>query len=418
MSFDRSESGKWAQATHKQVGELFDGVTKALAEDASRGFPLPTGDTLWGILKAGQQTKAALVEANSKIYDERRDQLFSIDDFTLKVLVRLSRLAMELYREQIFNALSLEQSQAAATTERNQADVERLNFETQQRQVAIIQAKAEIEESINIYKQQLISAQYETMKAQKVLIQAQLETAEKKLEIINSIYKVLAAEQLVLAAENRRAASLQTVLAAEQIVAQVKQEMVPYYQAKADAEKQLAAAITAEIPVLEAIERLGYDRVALKKAQDDAEHQITEAEEDRDLAQEAKIRAEAALHLAREQSGLTLEEYANTIRTEILAVKKELGELGIDFKLSTSLAREAIGLNDNIAVMDHERSNLTIELVNLLNNLQNTTEDQKNTVEDSAVQLHSETTDAFFSRKITKGFIAGTSPAGALVPKP
>ena len=43
MSFNLTESAKWAQANQKIIGDLRTGVDKALAEAASRGFPAPPG---------------------------------------------------------------------------------------------------------------------------------------------------------------------------------------------------------------------------------------------------------------------------------------------------------------------------------------------------------------------------------------
>ena len=113
--FDPKESALWTQAVDKTAGELRAVTAKILADNAGRGFPMPTGDALWGILNAGQEAKDKLAEMDGKIYEDRSKDLFEIDEFTLKVLVRLAKLDLEAYREAIFNALALEQSQAAVS---------------------------------------------------------------------------------------------------------------------------------------------------------------------------------------------------------------------------------------------------------------------------------------------------------------
>ena len=214
MSYNAREAAEWALGVDAEAEKLLTGVDKALAGGAARGFPSPPGDTLEAILTAGQDSKAKLAEVDGKIYETRRGVLFQQQEFLLNVLVKLAKLAFDLYKDDIFNALAIEEEQVKALKETTRADVERRNAETERRQVAIIQNRAEAEQHIIVYRQQLVAKETTTLTAEAILINAQLATAEKKLEIIASIYQVLAAEQLVLAAERRRAASLSKVLAA------------------------------------------------------------------------------------------------------------------------------------------------------------------------------------------------------------
>jgi hypothetical protein len=327
-----------------------------------------------------------LVEFNgAKIYEERRKVLFEQDEFALKILVQLARLGMELYRADLFNALELEQAQQQATVTRSLADVERQNAETELRQKAIIMAHAEMERRIIIYKAQLVEAETTTLTAEAILITAQLATAEKKLEIIASIYQVLAAEQLVLAAERRRAASLTKVLAAELTVAGIKKEMIPFYIQKAEAREELAAAIIAEIPITEALIRLGYDRIDLKTTEEYAGHLEREQQEELELLREQFVRANTAMELTRLQNHRLLLEYRNAIQAQILEQKKGLQEDEAAFRLATGLAREAIGVNNEVMLVKHEITNLTSELIYILNNMDARGRDQAATVRDGAI---------------------------------
>ena len=410
VPFDRKESALWTQAVDKTAIELKATTEKILADNAGRGFPLPAGSALWAILHAGQDAKDKLTEGNGKIYEERSKDLFEIDEFVLKVLIRVAKLAFESYREQIFNALALEQAQAAATTERSHADVERQNLETEKRTVAIIQQKAELEQSIIPLQQQLVALETQTLGSERVLVQAQLETAEKKLEIIDSIYRVLAAEQLVLAAENRRAAALQRWLAAELIVAGIKQEMVPFYLQKASAQEALALAITQEIPVTEALIRLGYDRIALKDAEEAARHVEAEAQDDLELLKEQAIRANTTMELTRMANHRLLLEYRNIIQAQVMELKKAIQEDEVTFRLATGLEREAIGVNNEVALTHHEIGNLTQELINFLQNIVNRATDHAATVRDGASTRTWSAHDANKSRRIQEGFVTIIQP--------
>lgn len=362
MSFNRTESALFQQEADKTVGELHAGVDKALAEAASRGYAAAPGDTLAAILGAGQTAKGKLTEANGKIYDARRKTLFEQDEFAMKLIVSLSKLGMELYRAELLNALELEQAENIALRDQGLADVVRMNAEVDLRQRAIIQARAEAEHRITVLKAQLVAAEEGTLVYEAALINAQISTAERKLEIIASIYEVLAAEELVLAAENRRAATLVTLLAAEQIVAQVKKAMIPYYIEKAGARVELADAITKEIPFTKALIELGYDRIDLETQRQLNEHLLRKAEGELELAHLELTRANEVTQLTRVQSQRLLVEYSNAIQIEILALKKALAEAGIDLRLDTALQKLTIGVDDDIEVNTAEILNTGEEL--------------------------------------------------------
>jgi hypothetical protein len=400
---NRTESAKWAQENQKVVGELHAGVDKALAEAAGRGFPLAPGATLATILAAGQAAKDKLTEGNAKIYDDRRKVIFEQDEFAMKLIVSLAKLGMELYREELMNALAIEQAENAALRDLGRADVERMNAEVDARQVAIIRARAEMERQITVYKAQLVAAETTTLASERALIQAQLATAEKKLEIIDSIYQVLAAEELVLEAENRRAATLTVLLAAQQVVADVKRAMIPFYIEKAAARQDLAVAITQEIPISKAIVELGYDRIALENRKEDAAHLEREAQEELELAKMAWTRANTVTEFTRTQARRLLQEYANIIQAEILAKKKSLSEDGIDFKLDSSLARQAIGVNNDVAVATHEIMNMAAELAAILSNLSERATEEAAKVMASATQFSWGYNTRLLSRKIVEG---------------
>ena len=404
MTFNRRESAEWALAVDAEAEKLLAGVDKVLADGAARGFPAPSGDTLAAILAVGQGAKGKLVEADGKIHDTRRGVLFQQQEFVLNVLVKLAKLAMELYREQIFDALAIEQSQVEALRETSRADVERLNAETELRQRAIIQNRAEAERRIIIYKKQLVEAETTTLTAETILIQAQLATAEKKLEIVASIYQVLAAEQLVVAAEQRRAASLTKVLAAELIVVGVKKEMVPFYIEKAEAREELAQAIIQEIPITEALIRLGYDRIDLKTTEEYAGHLEREQQEELELLREQFTRANTAMEITRLQNHRLLLKYRNQVQALIQNQRKSLQEDEVAFRLATGLAREAIGVNNEVTVTHHEIGNLTQELMSTLHNMEARATDQALTTRDGASLV---TLSASSTLKTFKQIVAG-----------
>jgi hypothetical protein len=356
--FNRTESARWALDNQKLVGDLQAATDKALSEAAGRGFSSAPGVTLGAILAAGQEIKDKLTEANGKIYDDRRKVLFEQDEFAMKLVVSLAKLAMELYREELMNALAIEQAENTALRDQGLADVVRLNSEVDLRQRSIIQSRAEAERRVTALKADLVEAEAATLPYETALVRAQLATAEKKLEIIGSIYEVLAAEELVLAAENRRAETLTTLLAAQMVVAGVKREMIPFYLSKADARQKLAAAIVAEIPFTKAIIELGYERIELKDAEESAKHLIRVAENTLENAKKTLVSQDKATMFARAEASRLLQQYANEVRASILAKKEDLEKDGLLLKFDTSLARHQITADADKEIWKQEAHNL------------------------------------------------------------
>ncbi len=310
MSFDKLESAKWTIGVEKENAKLLNTIEKALNDSAARGFCEPPGENLEMILMASQEAKEALVAINGEIYQDRRSIIFSEYEFSLKIMIRVLTLGMELYRENIFNALSIEQSEVQAAFRRGEADIKRLNSDTERRQIAIIRDRATAQDQIAILKAQLVVAQQGTLPYESALVAAELHTAEMKLQIIQSIYQIIAAMKVELVAEQRKVVALQDLLAAEQVLLTVKQAMVPFYLEKATAEEKLAAAETANMPIQEALIKLGFARLDLATAGQYVDHILRQAEENVKLANASYIQVEEANRVTRMQNEITLDQHS------------------------------------------------------------------------------------------------------------
>ena len=363
------DAARWGQALNKTVKEFTQAVEKQLDGSAARGFPAPPGGDLDAIIAAGQEVKAQLVEANGKIYDVENQVLFEEEALRQKVKVTLARLAMELYRVEIMDALELEQAKIDQAVQEQRADVEKILAEIESRQVHIIRDRALTEQSLLVLQKELVATQELTIPLQRTLVEEEYQTALKRLEIINSIYQVLAAEQLVLVSERQKAASLQQVLAAHKIIAALKEEMVPFYMMEADAEQQLAVAVTQEAQAKKQLELLGYERLRLKWSQEDADHLVRAAEMDYEVVKAERERTEAALRLAREQAQVTMANYRNQIQANIISLRKALEEEKISLNLSTHLTRQHNNMIAEEMVLTDELKNLSAELAAFLLNI-------------------------------------------------
>lgn len=415
----RDESAKWSQVVHKTVGKLEGVIDKALADNAARGFSEPTGPTLESVLKVAQEAQGTLTEENAKIYDEQRKVIFEQQEFYMKIIVQVAKLAMEEYRERIMNALAIEQAEAEAERDRGRADVERMNAETDLRQASIIHGRAEMERQITVFKSALNRAEEESLTYEKALVQAQLQTAEKKLEIIASIYEVLAAEKLVLVAENQRAVALGRVLAAKQMVAEIKQEMIPFYKEKAAASLLLASAIEKDTVVREQIENLGFDRLKLKVAQDDLEHRERLLTEELEVAKQTVVRADSTIQIARANRHRLLLEYQNLIlmgeSATDLSGEDQARQLGVLYEkhiLDTmktvdetmhSVVSGAIRKRYEADYYKKQKEALTEEIANILSNITGQANSKAATVKASAKTFTDSNIISAITRRILKG---------------
>src|SRR5208337_3175350 len=200
-------------------------------------------------------------------------------------------------------------SEVQAAFRRGEADVQRLNSQTEKRMVSIIQDKANAQNQIAILKAELVVAQEGTLPYESALVAAELQTAELRLQIIQSIYQIIAATKVEIVAEQRKVVALQDLLAAEQLLLVVKQQMVPFYLEKATAEEQLAAAETANLPVQEALIKLGYGRLDLATAGQYVDHILRLAEEQVKLANAEYVTAEEANRVTQIQNEIVLDQH-------------------------------------------------------------------------------------------------------------
>ena len=322
MEFDKHESAKWAILVNQATDDYLDARDKILGDSATRGFPAVTGEGLGQLLDIGFKTKLKLTEANGKLYEEERTRFLEIVEFEMKLAVQVNKLAMELYKEKLMNALLVEQAQVEARADYYRGDIERMSAETEKRQIAIINAKAAAEHEVNQYRLQVVEAERLTLGADLLLVRAQLETAQARLAIIDSIYEVIAAQALVIAAENRKAAALELVIAAEQQVAAIKEGMIPGYMQKAAAKMELAGATTEDAVNRKSIELLGFQRNALKLAEANAESAIRGAELSYDMAQQALVRATGAVEVLRNQSRADVVTAQNSARRNAIDIRK------------------------------------------------------------------------------------------------
>ena len=220
------------------------------------------------------------------------------------------------------------------------------------------------------------------------LIEEKVLTAQAHLPMINELYKLIDAEYLVVAAEEQRAAILPYVIEAEQRLADVRRTMIPLQMDKANARLEQAEAITAEVEVKRQIEELGYRRIELKAAEEDAQHDIREAELTQNQANLEYIRADRAVQLARQQAETILKNYELFIKNQLIELRKalEMDEKG--YRIDLQWFWKQWDLLHDVIALEFEKGLFDKELATKLGNLIDAARDDCRTVKDRAWKKH------------------------------
>lgn len=402
MEYQRDESAKWSEAVNKSIEKWETGVQTVLEKNAARGFAAPTGETLGMILDVTLETQMLLTEANGKIYTDQRERIYQMEEFNLKLAVELAKLILEWEKADLLNQIAEEQAQQDAQIEMWRGDIVRVNAEVERREAAIIMAKADIEQEITAYKEQEIRVEIEALGVEEALIQAKIATAQAKLAIIDSLMEVVNAEHLVVAAEIRRAAAMEEVLAAKEALAAIQQSTIPLHMQKAAAREEQATAATEEAQVKGQIESLGFQRIALKTAQEGADSAIRGAELSYEDAQASLVKATAALEVARNQARLTVQGASNSARTAVIAGNAAIKEGEIDIRLDAMLQRKTIESNAETSLYGFLAGLAGSSFANKIMNINAVGVSNAATIDAQAFQIHNSETHTIYHKRIHK----------------
>jgi hypothetical protein len=397
-NYERDEQAKWAKVVEDQAQAYLKAVDDGLDKDASRGLCAPAGDTMNMVLTVAHEARGKIVDGLGEIYQKQNERVIQMDEVDTKLMIAGAKLEMEYVKAQLVNLLELETAQMEANVSMSKSEIERRSLEIEKRQAALIMAKAEIEHQVNIYKKKAIEAEGLTLEGEEVLARAQLATEIEKLKIIDALYEQIAAEELVVVAERRKAASLQLVIEAEHRLIAVKQDMIPLLMDKAEARTEQAVAITDESGWNKKIVELGYTKNALVLSQETAEESIREAENDYHTAQLAYTRAAEATNIMRHYSQLKMKENSTAIKHDAIDSGLVLDERKVDLHLG----KEVWQLAKEYKINFQERLSHLREVALV-------TQDSYDTQRAEAYKVHKEFTWHTWGRKIAKGSVGGFS---------
>jgi hypothetical protein len=157
---------------------------------------------------------------------------------------------------------------------------------------------------------------------------------------------------------------------------------------------------------------LGYRRIELKDAEQEADHEVRVAEYDYERAKEVYIRASQATEVARAEARRIIQEYSNQVRQEIIRLRELLEKDGITFKIDTSYERQRRETEADIEIMNHEGDIVKDSLLAHLLNMAKVGVDECKTIRDSAEQIYRTASFEVRAQRISKGTASIASVGG------
>lgn len=384
--YPKDEAAKWAAQVDEAARKMKTAIKGALGNAAASGFDDVPGPAMAQVAEACVAAKITLTQANGKIYADAVEAEEKAAEVERKVAFGFARLDMEAYRARLENAHDLEKATDDHGVEVQRARVERLRSEVERGQVAIIEERAKIEADIDEWRLVGIAAEDDALDAEVDLSNERVRTARARLAIIDHLHAVIEAEQLVLDAERRKAAIMEQLVVAEQAVLEARRGLIPLQKQKATARLAEADAIRQEAEVKRDIEELGYERIAVKRSEDAAEHRIRQAEEDHEEARLLLTRAERQTEYARAQLRTALMAYQNLVRERVATEKAVLEQSERTFRLDYQHLMNKFSITQDAAYLDTMRALAIVEAQRKMKAIREVTSDKASSIHSTRVR--------------------------------
>lgn len=348
QGFQKDEAAQWGKAI-ADAQEGFQAKVTAINEAAARGFYALPGDAAEALQVINAKIQAKINEANAKIYEVESMRTLQDEELTLNLDLAMLKADLDIYKSTQQNLYELEEATAEHGIQMSKTDIEFLLSEIEANQVRLIQMKADLEFDISGYRLRVVNAELVTLAAERQLSLEKYATAQEKLKIIDELYKLIDAEQLVVVAERQKMVALDKVIVAETAVAAIKKAMVPLYLDKAAAKEFLAAAITEDAKIQRDILLLGYDKIAMKDAEQTADETLRQAEITWETAHNEFVQASLATELARIKARIALMQHSTDIKESVLGYDLEAAKKRIDLRIGKEVWNSGIEAGYNLS---------------------------------------------------------------------
>lgn len=401
--YPSDEAARWGQEVDARTRKYVGDVRSVLTDAASRGFLAAPGVALEALVAIGETHKHELDDANAKLYQEHTTRRVKSEEVDAKVALGLAKIDLKLLEAQLDNNVDLTKAYSDMYLDQQKAALERLDSDVKKRTAYIIEEKAIVEHEVNYWRGVAIDAEGIALDAEIQLIKEKVKTAETRLEIIDYLYQLIAAEELVTVAQIQRARALERVIEKEEELAEIKKTMIPLHQEKARARLAQADAIEEEAYAKEEIELLGYERVRLRREQEEVEHQSRLKEEELEEARLQYHRQNYLSEITRIDARIILGQYEEKIREKVMSIKKALEKEEKRFGLDQRHFWEKYGWNQDFSMTELNRLITVLETLHKYGIMIELARDKKDTIMKQGDKTIVRSSAAHMHQYISKG---------------
>ena len=329
---ETAELNKWFVKKAEVVHEGASKLAELRSGYAAMGYEIPCGELERGIVAVNSAIRKALSAANMEIVQEQIGIELEETQHDYKILLLTSRLSLESDIQDLKIALALELGNLAKTLTTQEEVIKRTGEEIERRKVALATQKRVLDLQVIDLQKQLDSLDSSTYSAERVLLDAKLETLRIKLLIIPELESLIEAEKDILQYINQNVSLEQQRIDATDDLIDAKRALLPYIHEKTEAVVREANAEAARVEVEE-------DRLILANSRAELEND----------------RLTAAIQL--ENTGIALE---NSRRT-LLAQKQDIQRIEAGYRRDMVAKNTAMDKNISEIREAHETTIRTLK---------------------------------------------------------
>ena len=195
------ENAAWHKGKRPLVDEYIQNAKQVEAIVSGRGHLYRPGFLGDGITQVERGLKFGLSDLNYQIVSEAIERELKQTGFDYDIAYKEATIAWQLEKTQLMTLLEQELADGKYLRELTDQDLARLEIQINLRKLVIMAAKTAIDVEMEGYRQELTRVDQSTFAAEDALLNAKLETARKKLEVIPYIEIVLEKQQEIIDAE-------------------------------------------------------------------------------------------------------------------------------------------------------------------------------------------------------------------------
>ena len=328
-----AENSLWYKQKRPVVDKYLSTAKQVEDAVAGRGFLSRPGYLGGMVTSVERDLKFALSDINYAIMKDAVDRQLAQDSHDYEIMFKAARYAWELEKTQTLTDLEREFATLKQTRQLAEDELARLKIETDLRSLELLAAKVVIETEMESIKREQLALRTQVLPYESNLAQERLATARAKLAVIPYVKNIIAAEQLLLVANEANADRKEALVSEKELLADKKLELVEAKSGYADKMAGLILAKEGLLPDRQAIvaaitELISQKAVNLGMLSDKiaAMDEQVSAQLSLALAQQALIPKYDAKSAAWDVYLVQLENYIS-VKGEIAAVKEVLAEL-------------------------------------------------------------------------------------------